>query len=105
TRLMIHVQVTYKIRPDCLVEAEREISDFATSLRASPPRFEAYQVFRHTGDAASYVHLIAFKNHEAQLEHTQSSHVKTFVENMVGFCEAGPIYTELESVMAIRLTS
>ena len=96
---MIHVQVTYKIRPERLAEAEREISVFAESLQSEKRRFESYQILRHADDNASYVHIIAFKNHEAQLDHTQSAHVKTFIENMLGFCVAGPIYTELENVM------
>ena len=98
---MIHFQVTYRIRSGCIVEAEREISAFAESLRSGQPRFEAYHIFRQVSDNASYVHVIAFKDHEAQLKHTESPHVKTFVENMLGFCVVGPIYTELESVVAI----
>jgi quinol monooxygenase YgiN len=98
---MIHIHVTYRIRNEHLAEAEREISAFVESLRSTPPRFETYQVFRQSDAAAAYVHVIAFKDHEAQLEHTQSAHVKTFVENMVGFCEVGPDYTELNQITSM----
>jgi len=32
------------------------------------------------------------------LEHTQSPHVKRFVENMLALCEAGPAYADLTEV-------
>ena len=98
---MIHVQVTYRIRLERIVEAEQEISAFVESLKRRQPRFEKYHIFRDANDNTSFVHTIVFKDHESQLEHTQSAHVKTFVENMVGFCVVGPIYTELASVTAI----
>ena len=98
---MIHVQVTYKIRPDCFTQAEREISAFVESLQCGNRCFESYQVFRHASNNEAWVHVIAFKDPEAQLKHTVSPQVKSFVENMLGFCVVGPIYTELENVMTI----
>jgi len=101
---MIHLQVTYRIRSDRAEDAEREIAAFVSTLQGNRPRFATYQIFRHANDSASLVHIIAFRDCEAQLEHTQSAHVKRFVENMLALCEVGPIYTELKPVIA-RVTT
>ena len=98
---MIQVQVTYRIRSSRMDEARREISEFVESLRARPARFESYRIFRHAHDASNFVHWMQFKDHEAQLEHVQSPHVKRFVENMLALCESGPDYSDLHSVAAI----
>jgi quinol monooxygenase YgiN len=95
---MIHVQVTYRIRKERAVEAEREIAGFVATLQSNRPRFATYHIFRRADDAASLVHFITFRDHEAQLAHTQSPHIKRFVENMLPLCEVGPVYTDLKDV-------
>ena len=97
---MIYVQVTYRIRGERAEEAEREIAAFVATLQSNRPRFATYQIFRHANDSASLVHFMSFRDHEAQLAHTQSPHVRRFVENMVALCEVGPIYTDLKEVAA-----
>jgi quinol monooxygenase YgiN len=98
---MTHLMVTYKIRKGRADQAEREISVFADAIQKSQPRFQTYQILRGANDTSSLVHFMSFKDSEAQLEHVQSPHVKRFVENMLALCEMGPIYTELNKVLAI----
>jgi quinol monooxygenase YgiN len=95
---MIHVQVNYRIRSDRMEEAEREIAAFIATLQINRPRFATYYLFRPAADAASRIHLISFRDDEVHLEHTQSAHVKRFVENMLPLCEVGPVYTELKEM-------
>jgi quinol monooxygenase YgiN len=95
---MIHVQVTYRIRSNRIEEAEREIAAFSATLQSNRPRFATYRILRHSDDPANLVHFISFRDREAQLEHTQSPHVRRFVENMLALCEFGPIYTDLTEV-------
>ena len=95
---MIYVQVSYRIRKDHAEQAEREIAAFVTTLQNNRPRFATYNILRHANDATSLVHFISFRDHEAQLEHTQSPHVRRFIERMLPLCEVGPIYTDLKEV-------
>ena len=95
---MIYVQVTYRIRQEHAEQAERQIAAFVATLQNNHARFATYNIFRHVNDAASLVHHISFRDHEAQLEHTQSAHVRRFVESMLPLCEVGPVYTELREV-------
>jgi quinol monooxygenase YgiN len=97
---VIYTHVTYRIRNDRVNEARQEIAAFVESLKNGPPRFHSYHIFQHANDTASYIHLISFKTLEAQAQHMQSAPVRRFVDNMVSFCIAGPIYAELNPVFA-----
>ena len=98
---MIYQQVTYRIRSDRLDEGRRKVLAFAEAIRKCQPRFVMYHIARHVSDGASFVHFMSFRNHEDQLAHMQLPHVKHFVETMLPLCEQGPVYTELDGVVAI----
>lgn len=99
---MAYLQVTYRIRSDCLDEGQSKVLAFAEAIRKNPPRFVNYYILRHGNDGASFVHFMSFRNHDDQLDHMQLPHVKHFVETILALCEQGPIYTDLVGVAAIE---
>ena len=98
---MVYVEVFYRVSNPRMDEAERRVRAFVEDLHKFNAHFQGYRIYRCVDDRSAFVHIMSFPDQEEQLRHTQSQHVKSFVEDMLSFCVEGPIYTELEEVAAI----
>lgn len=98
---MKYLTARYKLKPDKVEAMKRVIVNFVVSVKANEPDTLFYEAYQEK-DSNWFVHLMSFRNDEAQQTHERSAYVKYFVEMLYPNCEETPMFTELDLLRSSR---
>ncbi len=88
---MIYSVVTFRIKPRKIEEAKVYISEFVNRVQEREPGTIMYKSLQGINDVARFMHIMAFKDQEAQQLHKKSSYCLSFTEDLYPLCEGKPV--------------
>ncbi len=91
------VLLRYRVREECLAEAEEVRRVFFAAQRAENDADARYRVFREP-DGRTFVHLAEFTGADAHRRFLATPHFQAYAEGLKRVCEDGPRTVDLEQV-------
>ncbi len=87
---MISYKVLYKVKKSKLKKTNELINAFIDGVREYEPNTFLYHVFQEADDPTQFMHVMSFKNKEAEDLHHNTSYYQHFGEELESICEQGP---------------
>ncbi|OGZ45568.1 MAG: hypothetical protein A3C84_04800 [Candidatus Ryanbacteria bacterium RIFCSPHIGHO2_02_FULL_48_12] len=91
---MIHKLAQFTVREGKLDSAESAIRAFVSAVKASEPDTVIYAAFKKP-DGYSFVHIMSFRDEEAERRHRLSEHAKLFTSALYPLCVEPPSFVDL----------
>ena len=95
---MIHLMITYTLKPDAERELLPALAEYLDSIRANEPETLTYDVYQRSDDPLAYVHLMTFTDEGAEQHHQTSIALQRFTELLYPHCSSEPVFTSVELV-------
>ena len=94
---MISYKVLFRVKKSQVEQAVRLINDFIDGIRNNETDTIIYHSFQDGEDVTSFIHVMTFKDEEAEERHKTSSYCQIFTENLYPLCEE-PVFTPINLV-------
>jgi len=94
-----HLMVKYKVREEHLEEVLQAIQEFVDAISRTELGVITYEAFQ-LKDKVSFMHIMAFKDEEAEASHRGAPHTKGFAGILYPLCDVQPEFTDLSIVRA-----
>ena len=85
----------YSVKPESVEIVKSAVSEFVNSIKENEPE-TFYESFNY--EQNSFVHLMKFKNEEAEEYHRNSGYTKKFVEIIYLECIEPPVFKDLDEI-------
>jgi quinol monooxygenase YgiN len=95
---MISYKVLFRVKKSQVDQALRLINDFIDGIRNNEMETIVYHSFQDAEDTTSFIHVMTFKDKEAEEKHRRSSYCRKFTENLYPLCEEEPVFTPINLV-------
>lgn len=93
---MISLKVEYTVKSSELGAVVAAIKTFVAAVSHEPNTltYEAFQL----PDKVSFLHVMSFKDKNAEHKHATAAHTKKFVDTLYRRCVKEPVFTPLKAV-------
>ncbi len=91
---MIHKIAQFTVKEGKLDAAESAIRAFVSAVKASEPDTIVYAAFKKP-DGYSFVHVMSFRDEEAERQHRLSAYAKKFTTELYPLCVESPSFVDL----------
>ena len=98
---MLHELVKYKVKRENIEEVIRLVENFLDKILENEPDTLYYESIQEE-DQISFIHIITFRNEEAQKFHKSTVYLKEFVEHLYPLLEAEPIFSDYIVIRSIK---
>ncbi|MCK4573574.1 MAG: antibiotic biosynthesis monooxygenase [candidate division Zixibacteria bacterium] len=98
---MIRTLVTYKVKQPEIATIVAAIQEFIAAIQREEPGAVYYEVFQVNG-GPDFIHVMTFRNEDAETAHRESDHVSKFVAVLYPRCEVRPKFSSIDSIAAIE---
>lgn len=98
---MLYELVKYKVKRENIEEVIRLIEIFLDKILENEPDTLYYESIQEE-DQISFIHVITFRNEEAQSFHESTAYLKEFVEHLYPLLEAEPIFSDYKVIRSIK---
>ncbi|HEV2192438.1 MAG TPA: antibiotic biosynthesis monooxygenase [Nitrosopumilaceae archaeon] len=96
--------VRYRVKKKKLRLVRQALLEFIDSVRENEPNTLVYEVFQEKDNPASFIHVMSFKDKNAEKTHTNSKYLKKWVDILYPNCKQEPEFTNLRSVKSNKIT-
>ncbi len=93
---MISYKVLYKVKKSELAHVISLVNEFIDGIRNNEPDTVFYHAFQDPQNPANFMHVMTFKNKQAEEDHKNSSYRHKFREELYPLCVEEPVYEPLE---------
>jgi quinol monooxygenase YgiN len=96
---MIAKLARYRIKADKQDEMVAVLEEFVKTVKENEPNTLRYTAYR-LEDGVSFIHIMYFKDEEAEQHHNSTSYLKKFAEILNPNCEQQPEFVTIAPVPA-----
>jgi quinol monooxygenase YgiN len=93
---MIYSVATFQIKPQKIKQAKACISEFVNRIQELEPGTMMYKSLQGINEDTEFIHIMAFKDKEAQQLHKKSSYCRSFTDKLYPLCEAKPLDSDYQ---------
>lgn len=95
--------VRYRVKKKKLRTVRNALLEFIYSVKKNEPDTLVYEVFQEKDNIASFIHVMSFKDKNAEKIHASSKHLKKWLEILYPNCKQEPEFTNLRSVKSNKI--
>jgi quinol monooxygenase YgiN len=96
---MISKMASYRVKADKQDEVVAVVEEFVKTVKENEPNTLRYTAYR-LEDGVSFVHIMYFKDEEAEQHHQSTDYVKKFTKLLHPSCEQEPEFVTIAPVPA-----
>jgi quinol monooxygenase YgiN len=96
---MVSKLARYRVKPDKQDEVVSVVEEFVKTVKENEPNTLRYTAYR-LEDGVSFVHIMYFKDEEAEQHHQGTDYLKKFTELLYPNCEEEPQFVAIAPVPA-----
>ena len=85
-------KIEYTVKKSKIKSVIELVDKFIDGIRNNEPETIIYHSYQDTANTANFIHLMTFKNENAERLHRDSSYCQKFLEELVPYCEKTPEY-------------
>ena len=98
---MISKIAFFKVKKQHVAQAIEAIKTFVLGIKAHEPDTLVYKSFQYN-DGVSFMHLMTFKDKDAEELHRNTRHIKQFAEDLYPLCDEEPRFVDIENVASVN---
>lgn len=95
---MIERRADFKVHSEHLDSAKAAIREFVTVVASSEPQTITYHSYQTVDDPTRFFHVMAFEDEAARDFHTNTDHVRSFVDRLYPLCDQTPEFTDISTI-------
>lgn len=97
---MIERRADFKVQAEHIDEAIAAIREFVAAVASSEPQTITYRSYQTVEDPTRFFHVMTFEDKAARDFHTNTDHVRSFVDRLYPLCQDTPIFTDIHTIAA-----
>ena len=94
--------VRYKAKKKKLPKLRTALAEFVENIKENEPGTTLYEVFQEKNDPTVFVHLMIFKDKQAEKTHAKNNYVQKWIKILHSICKEDPEFSDLKLVKSIK---
>ena len=91
-------KIEYTVKKSEIKRVIELVDKFIDGIRNNEPETIIYHSYQDSKNSASFIHIMTFKNEQAEHLHKDSSYCQKFTEELLPFCEKAPEYIPMNLI-------
>lgn len=94
--------VRYKAKKKKLSKLKTALAEFVENIKKHEAGTILYEVFQEKSDPSVFVHLMIFKDKQAERAHAKNAYVQKWIKTLHSICKEEPEFTDLKLIKSIK---